>query len=685
MGKSVLKSILAGLQFILFTLEGLSQSAKIDSLTQVLEASKDPQLQIETAISLSREIHSSEHDEEREYHYAQFAMDKAEALADTLLMAKSMDNLGLLYRYHELFARAVPLHVRALELVEEKPVDAYYKMRFANNAGVAARYQQALDQAAHYYLKALAIAEEENDLRNIAISSNGLGNTLSQLGGRESEALPFFNMALEAEEKRGNTLGMAINYLSIADYYTQKAVYDSARYYLDTLLSINQEREDAFGIAMTFEYQGHNFLAEGNEMEARILYEKALSLFQSQGNKTKASQMMKSLGDISMRLGDPASAKSLFSNALDLAQELENKPMIVSATQGLAEIHEIQGNYGAALHFYKTAQTYRDSINLTRQETEIAAMKMDYDFQKKEAEIELLKKDQVLQEAALATEREKSRRQRAILAFLIISIVGATLLVIQFIKTLNIKKNTKILLQEQEKRRLKTVYENNLLQAEILASRMQMNPHFLFNCLNSIKFLIQTGTYKEAIRYLTTFSRFVREILESGKRNSISLNEELELIQKYVALEKNRFDQELLFEIQHKDVDEDFLHKAEIPPLLLQPFIENAIWHGLLPCTRKEKKLSLEITQNGHDLTICVTDNGVGRWAYGKSTLHKSMGTKITQERVALFNKYKDKKISFGFEDLKDDQGAAMGTKVVILLGNALSPVPEKEIVMTEV
>ncbi len=684
MSRSILAGIIVGFHLLLFTNESRSQTAKVDSLILILEETGDLRLQIQTAISISREIHSNDHDEEKEYHFAQLALDKSEELGDTLLTAKAFDNLGLLYRYHELYARSVPLHVRALDLVKDKEVDPHYLMRFANNAGVAARYQQDLDQATHYYLMALGIAEKENDLRNIAISSNGLGNTLSQLKGRESEALHFFNKALEAEEKRENTLGLAINYLSIADYFTQMAAYDSSRHYLDTLLSINEQREDAFGIAMTYEYHGHNLMAEGVDLfEAKNYYEKALALFQTQGNKTKEAQMMKNLGDIALHVGDKGAAKRLFENALAIAEELSNHPMIVSTSQGLADIHETEGNYRQALRFYQTAQTYRDSINLTRQETAITAMKMDYDFQKKEAEIELLKKDQVLKEAALATEREKSRRQRAILAFLVISVIGAALLVIQFIKTLNIKKNTKILLQEQEKRRLKTVYENNLLQAEILASRMQMNPHFLFNCLNSIKFLIQTGTLREAIRYLTTFSRFIREILESGKKNCISISEELELIRKYVALEKNRFEQELQFDIIFEGVDENVISGVEIPPMLLQPFVENAIWHGLLPSKNEEKKLQLAIWQEGQDVIISITDNGVGRGAHAGNTLHQSMGTKITQERIALFNIYKDKKISFGFEDLRDKEGVPLGTRVNILLGGALSPLPGKELVLT--
>src|SRR5690606_27424904 len=154
------------------------------------------------------------------------------------------------------------------------------------------------------------------------------------------------------------------------------------------------------------------------------------------------------------------------------------------------------------------SQTYKDSINLSEQETKIEGIKLSYDFEKKEGEIALLKKDKDIQEAELYIQSEALKKQKAVVSLILGGFVMVLLIFILIYRNLNLKKNARLSLEEQEKKRLKTEYENNLLQAEILASRMQMNPHFLFNCLNSIKYLIQKENFKEAINYLTVFSRF---------------------------------------------------------------------------------------------------------------------------------------------------------------------------------
>src|SRR5690606_946134 len=238
-------------------------------------------------------------------------------------------------------------------------------------------------------------------------------------------------------------------------------------------------------------------------------------------------------------------------------------------------------------------------------------------------------------------------------------------------RNLNLKKNARLSLEEQEKKRLKTEYENNLLQAEILASRMQMNPHFLFNCLNSIKYLIQKENFKEAINYLTVFSRFVRSVLETGKKKEIPLNEELELIKKYVQLEENRFDQNFTFNINYVNVSPEETACIHIPPMLVQPFVENAIWHGLLPSKKESKILEIDVVKDQTDGYLIIRDNGVGRnndKMVPTIDLHKSLGTRLTQDRIDLFNKTCESKISFEIVDLFNDLDEPMGTKVVLSL-----------------
>jgi len=647
------------------------QSSRIDSLRGQLDRDVHDTLKILAAVDLSRALHDQgEHDQD--HFYARNAAEEAERYMDTLLYSRSLDNLGLIYRFHQHYAKALPLHVKAYDFVKDKKVLPHYKMRFANNAAVAARYDQLYDQAVNYFIEALKIAELEQDLRNIAIASNGLGNTFINIPDKGEEALFYFLKALRTEEQQQNNRGIAINYLSISDFFTQNAQFDTARVYLDKLLAINQDMKDQFGLAMTYEFYGHNYFAEGRNLDqAKTYYLRSLALFQQINNRSKQADVFNSLGNLFLKQGNLALAKDHFQQSLEIARSLNHKELIKDNAGQLAYLYEETSNLAQALHFYKMSQTYKDSINLSEQETKIEGIKLSYDFEKKEGEIELLKKDKNIQEAELYIQSEALKKQKALVSLTLGGFVVILMFFLLIYRNLNLKKNAKLSLQEQEKRRLQTEYENNLLQAEILASRMQMNPHFLFNCLNSIKYLIQTEKFQEAINYLTVFSRFVRSVLETGKKKDIPLSEELDLIKKYVKLEENRFDQNFIFNINYLGVDPEETACIRIPPMLLQPFVENAIWHGLLPSKKEKKILDIDISREKTTGRLLIKDNGVGRnrnKVVPTVDLHKSMGTRITQDRIDLFNKNSEGMISFDIIDLHDDSNQPMGTQVILTL-----------------
>lgn len=664
--------ILSALLFVLAAPSLLyGQVSKIDSLKKQVVGEVHDSTKILAGIELSRVYHDQGR-HELDYSYARQAAEKAELLQETLIYARALDNLGLIHRFHQHYAKALPLHVKAYELIKNMDILPYYKMRFANNAAVAARYDQLYDQAVGYFLEALKVAESVGDLRNIAISNNGLGNTFINIPERRREALDYFLKALAAEQQQNNDRGVAINYLSISDYFTQNQQYDTARVYLQKLLEINQKMDDAFGLGMTHEFYGHNYLQEGLDLEqAQSFYENALTIFQQIQNRSKQADVYYSLGDLFLKKGNTALAKEHYHKSMALAEALNHKELIKNNAGQLAYLYEKTADPAQALEYYKVSQIYKDSINLIEQETKIEGIKLSYDFEKKEGEIALLKKDKDIQEAQLYIQTEALKKQKAIVSLILGGFVVALLFFLLIYRNLNLKKNARLLLEEQEKKRLKTEYENNLLQAEILASRMQMNPHFLFNCLNSIKYLIQKEDFKEAINYLTVFSRFVRAVLETGKRKEIPLNEELDLIKKYVQLEENRFDQNFTFNINYINVRPEDTACILIPPMLLQPFVENAIWHGLLPSKRETKMLEIEIVRDHTDGYLTITDNGVGRNKdkMGPTVdLHKSLGTRITQDRIDLFNKACQSSISFEIVDLYNDLHEPMGTKVILSL-----------------
>src|SRR5690606_6410703 len=125
---------------------------------------------IDSLIRLSRETHRKNHNEAYEYRLAQKALDGALELNDTLLYARALDNMGLLYRYHQRYHEAIPFHRKAYDLVKDRHVAHLYKMIFANNTGLAANYNEQFDLAVSYYLQALALAEKEQDLKNISVA-----------------------------------------------------------------------------------------------------------------------------------------------------------------------------------------------------------------------------------------------------------------------------------------------------------------------------------------------------------------------------------------------------------------------------------------------------------------------------------------------------------------------------------
>lgn len=661
--------------FIFFWSYPVWSQSHLDSLKTSFAQETNDSLKTIYEIQLVREVHrknrgKKEHNEEEEYVYANDAIQRALSLKDTLLYAKALDNLGLLFRYHQRYSQAIPLHIKAFKLIEDKEVEPLYKMIFANNAGVAGRYNQNYDLAISYYMKALKMAEKENDLRDIAISSNGIGNALGNIPGREEEALGYFERALKAEKKRDNSLGMAMNYLSISDYYIDKKQFNIARGYLNKLLVINQKRNDLFGLAITYEFYGKSYLEEGKDLQkAASYFENALNRFKDLNNTHKQAELLVSLGEIHLGQDKGQQAKEKFQHSLTLAKKLGHFGLLMKNSFKLADIYEKGNKPLQALKYLKQAEVYEDSMKLAEQNVKITALIRKYNIEKKESHIQLLQKDKALQQTSLKNQQQKLDRRRI---FLILMGIGLVFILIVFVlqyRLYRVKKKTNLRIGEKEKEKTKAIYERNLARAEILVTRLRINPHFLFNCLNAIKYLIQSEQNSKAVKYLVVFSRYTRMVLETSQKHVVPLTEELQLTHYYLKLEKNRFEKDFTYQITGDDVPE--LEKVLIPPMFLQPFIENAIWHGLLPSKRNEKTILLKVTLKGNMVYIIIDDNGVGRKSASSKTSeksHKSMGMKIIKERIDLYNKSYTGTISFEIIDKKDNEGSAAGTQIVLKL-----------------
>jgi len=211
--------------------------------------------------------------------------------------------------------------------------------------------------------------------------------------------------------------------------------------------------------------------------------------------------------------------------------------------------------------------------------------------------------------------------------------------------------------------------KHQIAQTEMMALRSQMNPHFIFNCLNSIDNLIQTNQKEKATTYLSKFAQLIRAILENSKNNVIPFWKDLETLKLYLEMEALRWDNKIQYQL---DIDPQVQHgDYKVPPMVIQPFVENAIHHGLLNKMEPDKNLNISVKLEGEQIKYTISDNGVGRVkaaAYKKlnRSSQNSFGLQISEDRISLFNQHQNQSIKI--TDLYDDQQEPAGTKVEVWL-----------------
>jgi hypothetical protein len=244
--------------------------------------------------------------------------------------------------------------------------------------------------------------------------------------------------------------------------------------------------------------------------------------------------------------------------------------------------------------------------------------------------------------------------------FVVFAVLGTLVLIYLLYR----KRIATIRQQEEEK----TFVNKKMAELELKALRSQMNPHFMFNSLNSIKNYILQAEPKLAAEYLSNFAHLIRMILQNSREKTISLKEELETLMLYIELEQLRFEDSFEFS---SVVDEGLnLEQIRIPPMLLQPYVENAIWHGLMH-KKSPGHLILQFAKEPQYVACIVEDDGVGREAAQElkslsAVRYKSMGMGITRDRIEIMNKMDALGITTDVTDKHDADGKPSGTRVVI-------------------
>jgi LytS/YehU family sensor histidine kinase len=245
----------------------------------------------------------------------------------------------------------------------------------------------------------------------------------------------------------------------------------------------------------------------------------------------------------------------------------------------------------------------------------------------------------------------------------------ATLLIIAIVWYIIYMRLRNIRIKHEDEKKILEI-EKQMFSLEQTALRLQINPHFIFNSLNSIQSFVVANDTDKAINYLAKFAQLMRLILSNSHQTFVPISDEIRAITYYLDIERLRFDNKFDYTINvDPAIDADFM---DIPPMIIQPYIENAILHGILH-KKSKGRISITLKVAGNSLNCVVEDDGVGREKASEikarsDLLHKSRGMLITQKRLELLNKQNKEQMSVEIIDLRDEQGNAAGTRVNIMI-----------------
>ena len=461
-------------------------------------------------------------------------------------------------------------------------------------------------------------------------------------------------------------------YADIADLYSTMGQYDSAMVYWNKW-RYNPEWINASSGHKAF---GNNILASvyiktKRYNEAIPISKNSLDTFIAIKNFAGSCIPLLALAEEYAGKRQYKTALSYATTGIDTARKYKLLPQEI---QGYKILSSIQYELGIHQKAYINLLKYmklKDSVENKKFLLQLNNYKKKAEEAQKETRIGFLNKDNKIKEQQL--KQEATFRNFLIAVFIAIVFAGLYVL-----RNITLKRKNEKLQREQTEQEWKVKHlesekkqvelQRQAAELEMQALRAQMNPHFIFNCLSSINRFILKNESKAASNYLTRFSRLIRMVLINSQKPMIALEEELEMLRLYLDMERLRFKNSFDYNINFKNtIDAGAIF---IPPLLLQPFCENAIWHGLM---QNEGNGQLDISMNMQDkiLNCTITDNGIGREKATElksksAEKEKSLGLKITTERLALFNDRNGIDTFYEIVDITDDKGNARGTKVIL-------------------
>lgn len=492
-------------------------------------------------------------------------------------------------------------------------------------------YYMALEN----YQDALKIYKETGEKINISKALNNIG-IVYKAQQNYPKALKYLQEAQKIQHEI-NERNEAVTLTNIGVIYFETKDYISALKYYKEAEDLFKKEENKRGFALLNNYLGDYYHHQNNLGIAKSYYQKSLDLSEEMQNKFGASLALYNIGRMYASEKKYSEAMPFAQKSLDYAKAIGVLDQTYHSEKLLSELYGFLNKPIESLEHYKNYVTARDSITNQESSKKFAQAELNFEYEKKEAIL-----------------LEKNKRQTQ---FIIFSILGVLLLLILTLVIYN---------RRQVKRRL--TLQKEVAEYEQKALHLQMNPHFVFNCLGAISsFIVQNGT-DSALKYLSKFSKLMRLTLEYSKGSLIPIDKEIESLQNYLELEQLRFHNKFTFQINSSSQVE---FNMGLPPLLIQPFVENAILHGMVP---KDGNGRIDVdfdVQNGQ-LVCTVTDDGIGlseskHLKENSVTAHKSMALEITKKRLEIMESTTSRSAQIDIEELENNNKKS-GTRVTLRL-----------------
>jgi len=520
-------------------------------------------------------------------------------------IARTFGSMGIVFSEQSNYTKALQYYLEAAKGYENLN-DQVQASKIYNNIGVVYRAQDEDDKALEFFLKALKIQKENKD-PNKGITQTNIANIYFKKG-KLDEAFQYYTAAKSSLAENPNPRALGEWHNNIGAYYAARDYPEMALENWQKAVASFKGINDKFGLADT-----HLYLAE---------------FYNNNNNKLEALNAA--------------------NDAVNLATETNVLEQIVVAEKLLSDIYSKNGNIDQALFHFKKYSAAKDSLHKKNDIRKAVEATMNYEFEKKE----LLQKEENQKRELLLKEEAKSNNLKLLFGALIaLLLFGIGFLIYN---RSQLKKNLTL--------------QKELAEYEQKALHLQMNPHFVFNCLGSISsFIVQNGT-DSAIKYLSKFSKLMRLTLEYSKESLIPIDKEIESLQNYLELEQLRFNDKFSFSITKDPNIEDDL---ALPPLLIQPFIENAIIHGVIP-KKENGNISIAFSVTNSSLYCTIIDDGVGinQSQKNKEDLvlaHKSMALGIIKKRLEMIAETTTKEANIEIEEMTKDN-AITGTKIKLKL-----------------